>query len=1338
MRRTTKAVFVAVLILAAGIIVKGSITQPSIGGWLSAASMTGARSNAASALLQDGRILITGGDNGVAPVASAEFFDTTGAFVAAPPMSMARSAHSATVLGDGRILVAGGSIGAAATNSAEIFDPAANAWTPVAGGMIQARSNHTASLLSDGRVLFAGGDNAGTATASLEIFDPVANSFSSAGVMSAPRMSFASAVLSDGRVILIGGSNGSVPIASTEIFDPTSNSVAAGPALSAPRMAHSATTLLDGRVLVAGGANVVTNADGSSTPTDLASAEIYEPATGNFAVSTSSLAAPRRDHLAFLLPNNNSVLMVGGTSSSNEVATAEMFVPSTGTFTATGSPAAARQHATGTALKQDGILFLAGGSNSTGTLSSAELYGFATVKTDKADYAPGSVVTITGSGWQPGETVTLTLVESPLVDTHPVMTSVADSTGRIVNTDFSPDVHDISIRFYLTAVGSVSGRQAQNTFTDGKVMSVSVATPPASVTIAPGGTAAFGLITANFNGTFNTSNPSCTATLNTTALPSGASPLFGTNPLTATSNTNLTSSFSVTTTAATPAGSTVFQVTATNGAGCQDASTNQSNSLTLVVVAKRIGTVTVGAQTGALTFGTPGSATYAVTVVRNGATGAAFSAGLTLTTSLPTGASASFSPSTISFAAGDTSKTSTLTITDTAATPASSTVFTVQATNPSVSGDSSTANGTVTVDKATPTITWSNPADIVYGTALSGTQLNATASVPGTLAYNPASGIVLAAGSNQNLNVDFTPTDTANFNNASKDVKINVNPKQVTPTIAASDKAYDGNTTASITTCTVAVKVGSDDVACSVPVGNATFASANASGSPQTVTATGITLTGTTAGNYTLGANTTATTTAKINAKSVTAAITADDKDYDATTAATIHCTLSGVLAAEAANVTCSGTGSFADANAGPGKTVTSNNLTLGGTASGNYILSSTTATASATIRKKSVTAAITADDKDYDATTAATIHCTLSGVLAAEAANVTCSGTGSFADANAGPGKTVTSNNLTLGGTASGNYILSSTTATASATIRKKSVTAAITADDKDYDATTAATIHCTLSGVLAAETANVTCSGTGSFADANAGPGKTVTSNNLTLGGPASGNYILSTTTATASATIRKKSVTPAVTADNKDYDGTTSATTDCTLTGVLTGDSASVICSGTGNFADANAGPGKTVTSNNLTLSGTASGNYILSTTTAATSATINKIDATVSVTGYNVPYDGTQHTASATATGLGGASVGSFILTGTQHTDAGIYNADAWSFSGGTNYNDKNGSVDDKINKIDATVSVTAYNVPYDGAQHTASATATGLGGASVGSFILTGTQHTDAGIYNADA
>jgi len=90
----------------------------------------------------------------------------------------------------------------------------------------------------------------------------------------------------------------------------------------------------------------------------------------------------------------------------------------------------------------------------------------ATVMTDQSDYAPGTIVTITGSGWQPGETVTLSFVESPLIDTHPDLTAVADPSGNIFNNQFSPDSHDINITFTLTATGGTSGLQAQTTFTD--------------------------------------------------------------------------------------------------------------------------------------------------------------------------------------------------------------------------------------------------------------------------------------------------------------------------------------------------------------------------------------------------------------------------------------------------------------------------------------------------------------------------------------------------------------------------------------------------------------------------------------------------------------------------------------------------------------------------------------------------------------------------------------------------------------------------------------------------------------------------------------------------------
>src|SRR5205823_6690289 len=80
---------------------------------------------------------------------------------------------------------------------------------------------------------------------------------------------------------------------------------------------------------------------------------------------------------------------------------------------------------------------------------------------------------------------------------------------------------------------------------------------------------------------------------------------------------------------------------------------------------------------------------------------------------------------------------------------------------------------TLTVTQAAPVITWGNPANITYGTALSSAQLNATASVPGTFVYAPAVGSIPAAGTDT-LSVTFTPTDTVNYTTATKTVQIAV------------------------------------------------------------------------------------------------------------------------------------------------------------------------------------------------------------------------------------------------------------------------------------------------------------------------------------------------------------------------------------------------------------------------------------------------------------------------------------------------------------------------------------------------------------------------------------
>ncbi|HEY1792878.1 MAG TPA: YDG domain-containing protein [Opitutaceae bacterium] len=83
-----------------------------------------------------------------------------------------------------------------------------------------------------------------------------------------------------------------------------------------------------------------------------------------------------------------------------------------------------------------------------------------------------------------------------------------------------------------------------------------------------------------------------------------------------------------------------------------------------------------------------------------------------------------------------------------------------------------TASGTLVIGQATPVITWPQPANVPAGTALSGTQLNATANVPGVFTYNPPSGAAVASGG-VTLGVLFTPSDTLDYTTATASVLLN-------------------------------------------------------------------------------------------------------------------------------------------------------------------------------------------------------------------------------------------------------------------------------------------------------------------------------------------------------------------------------------------------------------------------------------------------------------------------------------------------------------------------------------------------------------------------------------
>lgn len=140
------------------------------------------------------------------------------------------------------------------------------------------------------------------------------------------------------------------------------------PAMHEPRAAHTATLLADGRVLIAGGFKD----DGHGDELALASAELYDPATGAFTV-TGSLTEPRIGHTATQLLNG-SVLLVGGWGEEGRLSTTEFFDPASGTFARATSLATRRANHTATLL-DDGRVLIAGGSQSRNTLQPiAELY----------------------------------------------------------------------------------------------------------------------------------------------------------------------------------------------------------------------------------------------------------------------------------------------------------------------------------------------------------------------------------------------------------------------------------------------------------------------------------------------------------------------------------------------------------------------------------------------------------------------------------------------------------------------------------------------------------------------------------------------------------------------------------------------------------------------------------------------------------------------------------------------------------------------------------------------------------------------------------------------------
>ena len=322
-------------------------------------------------LLPDGKVLVASGN-------SAELYDpASGTWTPTGSLTNGRSQHTATLLPNGKVLVAGGIAGFFDVGSAELYDPASGTWTPT-GSLNHARRSHTATLLPDGKVLVAGGffDMPGTilggnAISSAELYDPASGTWTMTGSLATPRYQHTATLLPNGKVLVAGGSGNPYGVGvpeSTELYDSASGTWTETGSLANGRAYHTATLLGNGKVLVAGGFGSV-----GSTNSDLASAELYDPASETWS-PTGSLATARINHTATLLQSGKVLVAGGSGGGAFGSARAELYDPASGTWMTTGSLVSGRRDHTATLLS-DGNVLVAGGRNDDSTRASAELYG---------------------------------------------------------------------------------------------------------------------------------------------------------------------------------------------------------------------------------------------------------------------------------------------------------------------------------------------------------------------------------------------------------------------------------------------------------------------------------------------------------------------------------------------------------------------------------------------------------------------------------------------------------------------------------------------------------------------------------------------------------------------------------------------------------------------------------------------------------------------------------------------------------------------------------------------------------------------------------------------------
>jgi len=336
----------------------GLYTAPSAGGFYHVV----ASSSEETTVTASATVTVTTSSSGFTPTGS---------------LQEARGLHTATLLPNNKVLIAYGSNSSSYTeatgyvglSSVEVYDPGTGTFTEIVGDDGAGIFGHTATRLPNGKVLLAGGfvnsvwDYGGsTSYNEANLYDSATGEFSGTGNMTASRGDHTATLLASGKVLIAGGADQDptgTGLASAELFDPASGAFSPTGNMTDARFMHAAALLNNGKVLIAGGAV-------SNTAAPLATAELYDPSTGAF-TNTGPMTIGREQHTATLLADGR-VLIAGGeiaASSGNLQATAsaEIYDPTTGTFSATGSMATARSFHTATLLPAGTVLVAGGGGD---------------------------------------------------------------------------------------------------------------------------------------------------------------------------------------------------------------------------------------------------------------------------------------------------------------------------------------------------------------------------------------------------------------------------------------------------------------------------------------------------------------------------------------------------------------------------------------------------------------------------------------------------------------------------------------------------------------------------------------------------------------------------------------------------------------------------------------------------------------------------------------------------------------------------------------------------------------------------------------------------------------